>query len=137
MKTFLKKFRATLLVSIVSLVSLARLGGNAMALLNDSAPPDCKINPSKCLNAVITPTNSGFADKNIYELSTTIINAALSFIGIIALAYIIYGGYLWMTAGGNEEKVEKSKEILIAASIGMAIVLAALAIVNFVVKIFV
>ena len=54
-----------------------------------------------------------------------IIKAAISLLGIIFLALTIYGGYLWMMARGNEQQVEKAKEVLKAGVIGMAIMLAA------------
>ena len=62
-----------------------------------------------------------------------IINIALSVLGVIFLVLIVYGGYVWMTAGGDEAKVEKSKQTIGRAAIGLIIVLCSLAIANFVV----
>ena len=45
---------------------------------------------------------------------------------------IIYGGILWMTAMGKENQVEKAKNIIIQAVIGLVIVLAAYAITSFI-----
>lgn len=61
-----------------------------------------------------------------------IIRIALSFLGILAVALIIYAGFTWMTSGGEEEKVSKAKKILANAVIGLAIILSALAITQFV-----
>jgi hypothetical protein len=58
----------------------------------------------------------------------TIIQVALSFLGIIFLILTIYGGFLWMTAAGNEEKIGTAKKILTGAIIGLIIVVAAYAI---------
>lgn len=52
----------------------------------------------------------------------TIVSAFLSFIGIIFITYTLYGGYLWMTAGGNEEKVTKAKAIIRNGIVGMIII---------------
>jgi hypothetical protein len=41
------------------------------------------------------------------------------------------GGFIWMTAGGNEEKVGKAKKMLVAGIIGLIIVVAAYAIARF------
>lgn len=49
----------------------------------------------------------------------------LSFVGAIFFILIIYSGFQWMTAGGNEEKVEKARARIINASIGLAITVAA------------
>jgi RsiW-degrading membrane proteinase PrsW (M82 family) len=51
---------------------------------------------------------------------------------VVFLILIIYGGILWMTAAGNEEKVKKAKELITEALIGLVIVLAAYAISYFV-----
>ncbi|MCK4554677.1 hypothetical protein KAU19_07015 [Candidatus Parcubacteria bacterium] len=64
----------------------------------------------------------------------TIIQTALSFLGVIFLMLMIYGGYLWMTARGNEEQTTKAKNTITAAIIGIVIVLSAYAISYFVVK---
>ena len=67
-------------------------------------------------------------NKSLAEIIGKIVGAALAFIGILFFLLIIYGGFLWMTARGNEQQVEKAKELIIAATIGLVIVLAAYAI---------
>jgi len=47
---------------------------------------------------------------------------------------ILYAGFQWMTAGGNEDKVSSAKKIISAAVVGLIIILLAWAIVNFVLK---
>jgi len=54
-----------------------------------------------------------------------VFNYLLTFLGVVFLIMIIYGGYTWMTAGGNEEKVKKGKGILTTAVIGLTIVVLA------------
>lgn len=61
-----------------------------------------------------------------------IIGVILSFLGVIFLLLIIYGGFLWMTAAGNEEKVTKAKKIIQNSIVGLIIVIAAYAITVFV-----
>lgn len=61
-----------------------------------------------------------------------IVGAALSFIGIIFFILMIYGGVLWMTARGNDQQVEKAKDLIVAAIIGLIIVFAAYAITAFI-----
>ena len=50
------------------------------------------------------------------------------------MAYLIYGGYLWMTARGNEETLEKAKKIIRGSIIGIIIVFSAYAITYFVIS---
>lgn len=59
---------------------------------------------------------------------------ALSLIGVIFLILLIYGGFIWMTAMGNEEKVKKANEILMGSIFGLIIVLSAYVISYFLIK---
>lgn len=61
-----------------------------------------------------------------------IVGAGLAFIGVVFMILIIYGGILWMTARGNEQQVEKAKDLIYSAVIGLIIVLSAYAITNYV-----
>lgn len=63
-----------------------------------------------------------------------IINVALGFLGILATVLIVYAGFLWMTAGGNDEQAGKAKKIIFAAVIGLAIILSAYSISRFALK---
>ncbi|MBF8280517.1 MAG: hypothetical protein HW383_290 [Candidatus Magasanikbacteria bacterium] len=71
---------------------------------------------------------------DLATLVGNLIRAALLLLGIIFLGLIVYAGYLWMTAAGQEEKITEAKKTLIRASIGMAIVLGSYAITNFVIS---
>jgi hypothetical protein len=62
-----------------------------------------------------------------------IIGIALGFLGIILVVLLIYGGFLWMTARGNEEQVKKAKNILENAAIGLVIIILAYSITFFVI----
>lgn len=74
----------------------------------------------------------GLSDSDPRIIAANIIRIIFGFLGIIAVCLIIYAGWLYMTAEGEEEKIGKAKKILIGASIGMAICLASFAIANFV-----
>lgn len=52
----------------------------------------------------------------------------LSFLGVIFLFLMIYGGYIWMIARGNEQEVNKAQNIIRNAIIGLVVVLAAYAV---------
>lgn len=63
-----------------------------------------------------------------------IVNVALGFLGTIFLVLMLYAGFLWMTAQGDEGKVKKAREMITQAIIGIIIIAAAFAISNFVLK---
>ena len=80
------------------------------------------------------PSNTlGLNTSDLKAAVIRIINWVLGLLGIIAVIMILIGGFQWMTAGGNEEKVEKAKKIISAAIVGLIIILLAWAIVNFVI----
>jgi cbb3-type cytochrome oxidase subunit 3 len=70
----------------------------------------------------------GITEKELPQKIGEIIQAFLSFLGVIFLVLMIYGGYAWMMARGNEQEVVKAKNIITNAIIGLVIVLAAYAI---------
>jgi len=76
--------------------------------------------------------NTTGLEKDISVSISTIISAALSLVGTIFLILAVYAGIMWMTAGGNEEKVTKAKGIITQAIIGLAITMGAYAITAFV-----
>lgn len=62
-----------------------------------------------------------------------LVQVALSTVGLIFFVMILYGGYLYLTAGGNEEQVKKAQQFITRAIIGFAVTLCALIITRFVV----
>lgn len=70
----------------------------------------------------------GTADTLVQRL---VANAML-FLGIVAVLYGIWGGFLMVTAGGDEEKVKKGRTILIQVAIGLVVIFVANSIVQFV-----
>ena len=74
------------------------------------------------------------AESNLTIRISQIISIALSFLGIIFLVLMIYSGYVWMTARGDETRYQKAKQILIDSIIGLIIVIAAYAISYFVIS---
>lgn len=52
-----------------------------------------------------------------------ILNPIIGFSGTVFLILVIISGIMWMTAGGNDERVTKAKRVLRAAVIGLAIVI--------------
>ena len=86
----------------------------------------------------ILPSNfgeaTGLGQGDINETIGAIIRAALGFLGVVAVVIILFGGFKWMTAGGNEEKVGEARKLIIAGIIGLAIILSAYAIASFVIS---
>ena len=58
----------------------------------------------------------------------------MELVGVIFLVLLIYAGFRWMTAGGNEEAIKDAKQMLLNAVIGLVIVLAGYAITTYVLQ---
>jgi len=71
---------------------------------------------------------SGISQTTISSIAGTAVSVFLSILGIIFIVLMLYGGYLWMMARGNEEQLTKAKELIQAAVIGLIIIVAAYAI---------
>lgn len=65
-----------------------------------------------------------------------IVQIILSILGVGFLGFMIYAGIIWMTAQGNEQRVEKAKNMITEAIVGIIIVSAAYAIAFFVINYF-
>lgn len=60
-----------------------------------------------------------------------VLNILLTFIGIAFFVLLLYAGYLWMTARGNDEILTKAKKITREVIIGLIIILLARIITEF------
>lgn len=84
------------------------------------------------LKGVALPDTGTNTDKNTQLIIGSIINSFLGLFGVFFLVLVIYGGYKWMNARGNQEEIEKAKGILRSAIIGFILVFLAYAISAFV-----
>lgn len=75
---------------------------------------------------------TGLSSTDIRVTVANIIRYALGLLGIVAVIICLYGGFIWMTSGGNEEKVTQAKKILTNGLIGLVIMLLSYAIVAFI-----
>jgi hypothetical protein len=82
----------------------------------------------------IVSIDVGLGTADLKDTVINILNLALGLLSLVAVVMVIIGGFTWLTAGGNEEKVDKAKKIISAAVIGLIIVLLAWAVVIFVAK---
>ncbi|MFC1662553.1 pilin [Patescibacteria group bacterium] len=74
----------------------------------------------------------GLGSADLKDTVVNIIQWVLGILALVAVVMIIVGGFQWLTAAGNDEKIEKAKKVISAAVIGLIIVLLAWAIVIFV-----
>ncbi len=77
---------------------------------------------------------TGLGNEDPRTMAASVINIVLGFLGIIAVLIILLGGFKWMTAAGNEDKVSEAKKLIGAGVIGLIIILMAFGIAQFVIS---
>ncbi len=68
------------------------------------------------------------------EFVVKILNWLIGFAALICVVMLVFAGYMYMTAGGDESKVSKARKSLTNALIGLVICFVAVMLVNFVLK---
>lgn len=102
------------------------LANFCQAQLSDTAIEDVGV-PGEMM-ATMAGFDTISDESNLTTLISSVIEIFLSFLGIIFLILMLYGGYNWMTAAGDESKVETAKSTIQRAIIGLIIIISAYAI---------
>jgi len=61
-------------------------------------------------------------ESSITNAIGNIVNVMVGILGAVAVILILYSGFLWMTAGGNDEQIKKAKNTIKRTVIGLMIV---------------
>jgi len=69
---------------------------------------------------------------NLQQYIYIVYNFALGTAGIFATVMVVFGGFLYITAAGNPTRIEKAKEYITSALIGLVLTLGAYTILNFI-----
>ncbi len=70
------------------------------------------------------------------QLIGRIIKTVLALVGAFTLAMFIYGGFTWLTSGGSPDRIKKGRDIIVWATIGLAVIFASYTLVDFILKAF-
>ncbi len=73
-------------------------------------------------------------DPNVNTIVGTLIKAVLGVVGSLALLAFVYGGFVLMLSAGSSDRVQKGKNILIWASVGLVVIFTAYAAVRFIIE---
>ena len=82
---------------------------------------------------LISGKTAGVGTQDLPVLIGNGINILLGALGVILVVVIIYAGVMYMTAGGEDEKVKKAKKMIMQSVIGMILIIAAYSISSFVI----
>lgn len=91
-------------------------------------------NSQSGLNDLAQTTGYKMENSSLESIIGKSLNILFSLLGIAFIFLIIYGGVLWMTDQGNSKNVERAKNVITQAVVGLIIIVAAYAITNFIFK---
>ena len=128
----MKISKKILLIFISLILLLGSVGGVLSEEGESEFPSPPKFTPQDYLHGTGS-LNLPKGEMEPAQLIVAFINYLLTFLSIIGVIILIIGGLTWATAGGNEEKVNKAKKTILAAVIGLAVVLLAWVIVKYVI----
>ncbi|MBI5230521.1 MAG: hypothetical protein HY981_04465 [Candidatus Magasanikbacteria bacterium] len=69
--------------------------------------------------------STGLKNQDPRQTVAYIIYVSLSLLGMVFVGLVVYAGFLWLTAGGEEDKIKTAKGLITNGVIGIAIVLSA------------
>lgn len=118
---------------ILAIYSLAIVSALLVPVFVSAQTSSIRTEAFSQLNSAAGSGGAGFGNyKDPRETASRVIRVVLGLIGTIFIVLAVYSGFLWMTAGGEEENITKAKGILRAAIIGLAIILSAYSVTIFV-----
>lgn len=112
MKKIIKKLNLVIIITVLVLLPIFSL----------SAEEVVKYDPNNDIRYSVNTTGGPS------ELLIAVAQFALGAIGAICVGFIIYAGFMYALARGEEGKIKKAKDIILYSSIGLAVTLGAYAI---------
>ncbi len=99
-------------------------GGNA------SQPGPAPVSPGPTLTNPLGDNNL-----SVGGLIGRVINSIMGIVGSLALLMFVYGGLVWMTSSGSQEKVKKGKDILLWSAVGLVVIFGAYALTSIIINV--
>lgn len=90
----------------------------------------------KSPNDLATDGKNNGVSNYIWKIVLNVIEIVLQLIGYLAVFFIIYGGFRFMTKGDNPSEVEAARKTIMNAVVGLVISIISVALVNFVFRLF-
>ena len=101
----------------------------------DTTTPPSTTTPSKppsqeLINPLGGTTASPGGVTSVPALIANIIKTILGVVGAVALFMFVWGGFGWLTSGGNPDKVKQGRDTLVWATIGLLVIFASYTLVD-------
>ncbi len=112
-----------------SLILLASFFGVFLVIATAQAA-SLSLDPLWGTEATLTNTGLGITDPVV--VASQIINVFLRILGLLSLIFMLYGGWMWIWARGNDEEINRAKDIIKGAIIGLVVILSSFGIMQWV-----
>ncbi len=78
------------------------------------------------------PVPNPLQAESIPQLAGQIIRGLMGVTGALALFFLVWGGIVWMTSGGNSDRVKRGRETIVWAILGLVVIFLSYVVINFV-----
>lgn len=101
--------------------------------LAQPASADLVTNMNANLSNTATQAGYNAGGNDLPKTIGSIISVLLGLLGVVFVVLVIYAGFTWMTANGDDTKIKKARSIIIQSTIAIIIIFMAYAITSFVI----
>lgn len=113
--------------TIMSLLLMVMIFFTIIFFANTSMADSLNFDDGKTLQ-----TTTKLGNNDPANITYSIVNWALIFLGLATVIMIIIAGFMWLFAAGNEEQVKKAQAILKGAIIGLLVIMASYGAANYI-----
>jgi hypothetical protein len=117
-----------LALAIIGLAPILTGNGYVSAATEDAICAGVQATGANC------SPNGEEAEKRVNDIVALIINVLSWLVGVISVIMVIFGGFKYITSGGDSNKVTSAKNTILYALIGLVVVVLAQVIVIFVIN---
>lgn len=78
---------------------------------------------------IVDPAKIGFKIPTLGDILTFLIRAFFIVAGLMALLFLLMGALAWVSSGGNKENVDKARDKITSAVVGLVLIVAVLALI--------
>lgn len=110
------KYSRSILVLSIGLLVLT-----APSVLSAATNPSLSFDPLWGTSGNLNDTGLGTTDPVV--VSAQIVNVFLRLLGLLSVLFMLYGGWIWIWARGNDEDITRAKDIIRGSIIGLIVIL--------------
>ncbi|MBQ3296832.1 hypothetical protein IJH01_01735 [Candidatus Saccharibacteria bacterium] len=122
------------LIKLFTLIFASLIGITTLSFTPVFADDVCSSNASTEIKKAAGCSGTSSSGLGLFDVIESILYVVISIAGIIAVIFIIVGGFQYMTSSGDPSKTKKAKDTILYSVIGLIVCALAFAIVNFVIN---